>query len=272
LDTTQNNQKQNNNVDEWLEKFGAIASKYSYTKKILGDAFGYPIDLFYSKRHKEAKKSILLTTLFHGDESACMAALYEVFSAGLFDNYKDLAISFIPIVNPTGFELNQRMNKIGENPNRGFDYGVEAPSVEGDILLHNSDLLFQLTKDGFLSLHEDSDVGEGIFVYTYEKDLRAPLGHAFLDANINIMTPLNGKIITDFEKGYKEDLIADGLVLNEYGDGTYEEMLFTDNICTIAAVTETPSRLDVSFEKRVELNKNYIKAFLDFVINENFTR
>ena len=272
LDTTQNNQKQNNNVNEWMEKFGAAASKYSYSTKILGEAFGYPIVLFFKEGQKESKKSVLLTTLFHGDESACMVALYEVLNAGLFGKYEDLAISFIPIVNPTGFELNQRMNRIGENPNRGFDYGVEAPSVEGDILLHNSELLNELTKDGFLSMHEDSDVGEGIFVYTYEKDLRAPLGHAFLDANINIMSPLNGKIITDFEKGYKEDLIADGLVLNEYGDGTYEEMLFMNNVCSIAAVTETPSRHDVPFEKRVELNKNYIKAFLDFVANEDLSR
>jgi hypothetical protein len=204
-------------------------------------------------------------SLFHGDEIAGLVALYEKLNAGLLKEYKDLSISIIPITNPTGFELNQRMNKLGQNPNRGF-IGTDAnPSVEGRVLLQNSEILFELVKNGFLSLHEDSDVKEGYYVYTYENDLNAPLGRALLEINKNIMSPLNGNIITEFEKGFREDLITDGLVLNEFGDGTYEELLIKERVCSIAAVTETPSHKTVPFEKRVELNKNYIKAFLDFV-------
>lgn len=265
MDTKQKSQ-------EWLEKFSDIALKSSHTTKILGDAFGHPITLFYPANYKKSKKTILVTSLFHGDETACMVALYELLNAGLLNEYKELAISFIPIVNPTGFELNQRMNKLDQNPNRGFGNGILKPSVEGEILLRNSDLLFELARDGFLSLHEDYDVKDGIFVYTYEKDLGAPLGHAFLNANKSIMSPLTGKIIIDFEKGYGVDLVSDGLILNEFGDGTYEELLFDKKICSIAAVTESPSHDDVPFQKRVELNKNYIKAFLDFVANEDISR
>lgn len=67
------------------------------------------------------------------------------------------------------------------------------------------------------------------------------------------------------EKAFKEDLIVDGLVLNEFGDGTYEELLVINKQTSLAAVTETPSHGDVPFGTRVELNKNYIKAFIDFV-------
>jgi len=265
LDTEQGNKKFNNNVAEWLEKFNIFAKNNSYLTKTLGDAFGHPIVLYYPQNYKKARKNVLLMSLFHGDEIAGLVALYEKLHSGLLNEYKDLAISFIPITNPTGFELNQRMNKMGKNPNRGFVGKNAKPSVEGEILLKNSDLLFELVRDGFLSLHEDSDVKEGYYIYSYESDLNAPLGRALLEINKYIMSPLNGNIITEFEKGFREDLITDGLVLNEFGDGTYEEMLIKEKICSTAVVTETPSHKDVPFEKRVELNKNYIKAFLDFV-------
>ena len=265
LDIISIDKKFNNKVQHWLGQFDLVASGRAYTSLKLGDAFGHPIQLFYSQNKNKARKKISLTSLFHGDEIASMVALYELLNEGLLNQNDDLAISFIPIVNPTGFELNQRMNKLDENPNRGFDIGETKASVEGDILLKNSDLLFDLAKDGFLSLHEDCDVKDGIYVYTYEDDLNAPLGKSFLEINKDIMLPLNGNIIMNAEKAYKEDLIVDGLVLNEFGDGTYEELLVINKQTAIAAVTETPSHSDVPFETRVKLNKNYIKAFIDFV-------
>ena len=93
------------------------------------------------------KYKVLFAHLFHGNEN-CIDVILNYMIHG----YKDISISFIPMVNSEG----TRNNKDGKNINCSFnhpDCKHTNTTTESEIILSNIELIKECSRDGYASLH-----------------------------------------------------------------------------------------------------------------------
>lgn len=209
---------------------------------------------------------LLVVSGFHGEEKAGPLAVMrwlETFDPNLF---KYVDITFIPVINPEGFDKGQRYNAEKQKTNCGFCHpeNGDHPSKEGVILLKNYQLLKNCAKDGFLSLHEDL-AETRFYVYGFErlkepgkftKGLRNELGKFF-------EKPLDGEDVSNDAtrtKAEEEVEAKDGIVWC-LCDGSFEDSLFHDGV-NRAAVTETPGK-EAKLETRIQANAAVIDKFIE---------
>ncbi|RPI80874.1 MAG: N-acetyl-L-ornithine deacetylase ArgE [Nitrosopumilales archaeon] len=136
----------------------------------LGLIKNYPL-LLFTPIKKTTLPNILIAGGFHGDEPAGpLGILY--FLLNIYPViFETCNISFLPLVNPTGYQNNLRNNFQDDDVNRGFCHRevLNQPlSIEGKILTEYEELILKISQNGFLSLHEDIDSREYYF-YTFEK-------------------------------------------------------------------------------------------------------
>lgn len=112
---------------------------------------GYGIKLYRNNTVKKFR--VLLACLFHGDEN-CLDVIFHYMRFG----YKDISLSFIPIVNQYGYINNIRENEKGENINNSFIH--TKTTDESQAILDNIDLIKECSADGFASLHMDKNSTE----------------------------------------------------------------------------------------------------------------
>jgi len=235
-----------------------VAAKRQFSVNELGVVGNDPIFLLRRDILSD-RPNLLITAGFHGEEPAgCWGILLflETVSQELLQNVN---LSFIPLVNPTGFKKGYRYNDWGENPNSGFCHtlsGKPETSKEGSILLENLDLVKQLAKDGFVSLHEDSDQ-ERFYIYTFENsDSPGVFSKSLLHAGTDFFEPCSDGIVEGAS-------LNNGIIFKDC-DGSFEDFLFHKGI-PITACSETPGKADI--KKRIEANSNIVKAFCKFLIN-----
>ena len=222
---------------------------------------------------------MLIIAGFHGEEHAGPWAVLKWLKTCDSSIFRKVDLSFIPIVNPIGFKKNVRYSIPGEKNNQGFCHpeGANACKVgekrsrEGEILYNHIDMLLPLTKDGFLSLHEDKQ-SSGYYVYTFEKrqtaftkGLKNTLGKYFskpLDGlTTNGLTPDQREIYV----GETDTEVKNGWVNHgKLHDGSIEDFLFHANVPRIA-VTETPQNWGkYRLQRRVTANIAVIDKYIDF--------
>lgn len=192
---------------------------------------------------------------FHGDEKAGVLSILKFFEESVSQFLTQCNLSFIPIVNPTGYLKNQRANFKGENPNSGFCHtfsGKPEPSVEGLFLINRLEKIKRVSKDGFLSLHEDLEENT-FYLYTFEKKK----SFGVFSKNLRAEGQKFFRLHPDGEiEGNK---IKDSVIFRQC-DGSFEDLLFHEGI-PYTACTETPGKKEL--EKRIEANKNIIMAFIN---------
>jgi predicted deacylase len=224
----------------------------------LGKIGSYPLLLLTPKQMVDGP-NLMIAAGFHGEEPAGCWGILQYLGTLADDNLPRANISFLPLVNPTGFREGRRVNDWGENPNRGFchtDSGVPEPTREGQILLDNLSRFRILAKDGFVSLHEDSDQ-KRFYIYTFEKGPRAgDFSEALRRAEAKLFEPCpDGEV--------EGSIVQNGIVYCEC-DGSFEDLLFHEGVPRTAC-TETPALLDIN--QRIAGNVNIIRAFVDFAVS-----
>lgn len=242
-----------------------------YKMESLGQVGARDIFMLSPVTPDESKPSLLTAGGFHGNEPAGPWGILEFLETADEETLKKVNHSFIPLVNPSGFERAQRYNIHGENPNRGFveeyitseeeedaDWSNRGPSAEGKILLAHGDRLVKLAKHGFTSQHEDDGLNEG-FIFINETGAQpSKTATAYLDT-IKKYFPL----IPD---GGKNELagapIKDGMWVNGM-DSSFETWMLQKGV-PVTVTSETPSLEPV--RPRVDCNRDFVQAFADVMV------
>ena len=250
-------------TDEVLSRLKSIKG---YARRTLGTIAGKPI-LLLTPQDKKPGPNLLIASGFHGNEQAGPFGILHF----LENHIININLSFLPLVNPVGFDKNSRDGQAGHNPNRGFD-GDRQVSSEGAILLQHDKLLKSLARDGFISLHEDPDK-KTFHIFTYER-LNKPSAFSesmrtccveYHDTSTGMLNTTVGALDSEEEGQLKHhqkvsDVVEEpGLVFNDL-DGSYESYMFRSGV-RFAACTETGGRID--FNLRVRANSEIIKRFVE---------
>jgi len=254
----------------FTKEFNSVLSNNDFILKTLGHINNLPLYFLETANYNTENPSILIAAGFHGNEPAGVwASLWFAKNYHRMKLRQHINISFLPLVNPTGFSNNKRKNSFGNDPNRGFchseypELSKEELSEEGHILLKNSDRILKCAKNGFLSLHEDPDETK-FYVYTFEKTQEPDrLSKVLLDVENKFFKPYPDGEIAGVNGEPSGDIAHDGLILNEH-DGSYEDYMFHRGV-PMTSCTETPGKLDMSL--RVKANVELIRAFAYLTID-----
>jgi predicted deacylase len=245
-------------INDLYDRLYSITKERGFKKKILGYVDGWSILIFYRKIDK-TKPSILFSSCFHGNEVAGCLGIINFLENAPEDLLNSINVSFMPIVNPTGLELNKRKNKWDENPNRGYCHlssNKTKISKEGLILESNIALITALAKDCFVSLHEDPDF-EYYYLYTYEKETEPSDWSLKLKNTLeSIFSPIPKKLAN-----YLFVNMASSIVF-KCCDGSFEDLLFHLGI-PLTATTETPGQLPL--KKRIQANSAIIASVIKYI-------
>jgi len=237
----------NYNINEYFDRLRKAVKKSSNIDvTILGYARDFPV-LFIHPKILNEKARVLIGAGLHGDEASGPWSILN-----FLENYPyptSVNVSFLPLINPTGFNLSRRADFWGEYPNRGFSKGdkSELPTHEDDILEKNITILSRFGKDCSLTLHEDDD--EHFYIFTYgETD---PLDKKILEMGKEKFGLVASKRLR--LGGFKSK--EDGIRYNDK-DGSFEHGMFLKKVKK-SITTENPGRRP--FKERVEFYIEVIK-------------
>jgi hypothetical protein len=264
-------------IRSFTKQLFKVAAEKRLWLRILGEVEEEQIWLVRSREnwdHPDPKMLILAG--FHGEEKAGPYAILKWLSDCDLSIFRRVDLSFIPIVNPLGFKKGVRYSVQGERNNQGFCHSEganackpgEKRSREGEILYSNIDSLLPLTKDGYLSLHEDALLKE-YYVYTFDKRRRNPLTKGLLSIlGKHFPKPLNGLTTNGLTPEQMETYVGETgtMVVNGWvnhrklHDGSLEDFLYHANVPRIA-VSETPGLY--TLKRRVNAGSDVIGKFIE---------
>jgi len=181
------------NIVDFDSAIYSIVSKKKLIMRVLGFVDNYPVYLI-THNLPNSLRNVLIMAGFHGDEQGgCLGILRYLES--MTNVEENINISFIPRVNPTGLVRNARYNRFGEDPNRGFYTHKQkfSTSIEGKLLKENLSEILKLSKDGFLTLHEDVDEISNFYLYSFDRK------HKISDIAIKIIQA-GRNTISNYEK------------------------------------------------------------------------
>lgn len=242
-------------VENFYTDLFEFSDALGFKKQLLGKVKDHPIYLL-TRHGNMGSPNILIASGFHGEEKAGPYGIIKYLRTADPKKLDEINISFLPIANPAGFDASTRMNAQGKNVNDGYchvDVNGQTTTPEGEILLVNFSKLLKLAKNGFFTLHEDSDKKE-FYSYTFGKEVNSVLKE--------ILKLIDGKHFKIYPNGKLKDtdlVVNGGVILNNH-DGSFEDLLFHRGV-KISVVTETPGALP--FEDRVTANSDIINLLVD---------
>lgn len=257
-------------MSNYTNRLLAVTAKKRLWITALGTVEKWPIWLVRTSMVYDKKKPhILIAGGFHGEEKAGPMAILRWLETKVIPTKID--ISFLPVVNPVGFHLGQRYNNQKEKSNCGFCHPEigDAPSTEGQILIHNEHILKRLARDGFLDLHEDS-TETSYYLYSYEHgETPSDFAKSIRDVEGRFFEKYGGKVVTDGSSvmlnGQTEPArVSEGIVFN-LCDGSYEDFRMHAGV-KHSICTETPGKMRIS--KRVNANMAIIDKFIELTMKE----
>jgi len=246
-----------NGLNEFVLKLTGLTQHCGLAMHILGYTESQPIWLL-TPIYPNNGPHILVAAGFHGDEPAGPWGILHFLESSTPTISARANLSFLPIVNPTGFQAARHVNDRGEDPNRGFchvPFNGFVPSREGTILLEQLHELRPLATDGFVSLHEDIEQ-ERFYLYTFE-DSNGPGPFS------EVLRTAGTEYFMTMPDGIVEGSPNRGGVIFRQCDGSFEDCLFHAGVPRTAC-TETPGLQNI--HERIKTNANIINAFLTFTI------
>ncbi|KAF0814852.1 hypothetical protein IGB42_00907 [Andreprevotia sp. IGB-42] len=237
-------------------RLAPLLARRGLQRTVLGDVGDAPVWLL-QPGVTAAGPRLLIAAGFHGEEPAGPWGLLRFLEQADDSLFARARLSFLPLVNVSGFAAGCRFNRWGENPNRGFciTEDGETPSREGHILLEHAPLLAQLGSDGVLSCHEDVLVQYG-YVYSFEHAAApGPFSHALRDCNARFFT-----LMPDGEVDGCP--VRHGVVFN-HRDSSFESWMMQAGVAR-AACTETPGQQ--AMETRVAANAAMMATFVEYAL------
>lgn len=205
--------------------------------------------------HEKGQPNILIMGGVHGEETAGPWGILNVMMK-LKLMKVNVNISIIPIMNPYGFSKGIRFNGQLKSINSGYfrtKSGKPELTEEGKIINKNFLRIVEMSKDGFLSCHEDVEE-DHFFIYEIIHDAKP-------DFFCTEIQKIGVKYFGKQPDGPTYDgNVKDGVVLN-LKDGTIDDYLFTVGGIHRAITTETPGQDDIN--KRVFVYEQLITKFIE---------
>lgn len=236
----------NYNVNEYLSRLKEVIHKQNIHFTILGVVREYPI-IFLHPEKLDDKPRVLIAGGFHGDEISGPWAILNFLESNKYPT--EVNASFLPLVNPTGFNLSRRSDFWGISPNRAYvpSYDHSPPSKEDDILRKNLSLLSRYGKDALVTLHEDDQ--EFFYIFTYGNPSKLDLQLLSMGKEKFGLVPYENLKVGGFES------TEDGIRKNDK-DGSFEHGMLSKG-SKISITAENPARRQ--YKDRVELYIEMIK-------------
>ncbi|WP_435929993.1 M14 family metallopeptidase [Dryocola sp. BD613] len=250
---------QSNDIAFFEKAFREQSRRWGLYEIVLGHVDEGNISLYQSANQESGAPRVLIAAGFHGEETAGCWGMLDFLRQGSPELFDNIAVSFLPLVNMSGLTAGCRLNKLGQNPNRGYTAGAEvAPSVEGAMLLEYGQLLKKAGSHGVLCCHEDI-LRHQAYLYTLERTVRPGRFSTALRDEIERFFPV---METERVDGCE---CENGIIFNHL-DSSFECWLFSSG-AEVAACTETPGLQP--FAERVEANRFLMGAFIASVLERN---
>lgn len=238
--------------------FSAVSRKGLWLRPLGELERGKYIWLVSKKNHNKDRPNLLIVGGFHGEEPAGPWAILRWIEVCDLKVLNEVNISFLPVVNPTGFDIGQRKNKWGEKTNQGFCHPEknEPLSREGKILLENSETLCEFARDGFLSVHEDVTTSK-FYIYDHSVNV-GDFGRLIRDEEDKYFDRLeDGTNVA--EENEPQAFVKDGLIVG-LQDGSFDDFLHHKGIPHVIVV-ETPGRFPL--QRRIKAGVSLISKFVE---------
>lgn len=240
-----------NDWEAWSHRLYAIAARRGLELQRLGRVDGDPLLWIAPGPGSDGRPRRLIASGFHGEEPAGPWGVLAFLETVSDDLLRACALTLLPLVNVSGFRAGRRLNERGENPNRGYLPGAEAPSQEGLLLLEHEGRLSEAARDGLLSCHEDVLLQHG---YLYANE-RAERPGAWAE---RLLVTNAGYFPVHPDGEVDGCTVRDGIVFN-HADTSFESWLFECGASHTACV-ETPGQAD--FMRRVAAQAAMMRTFL----------
>lgn len=246
----------------FVSKIIQFCGKHKFAIESLGTTDGYALSLI-SQKKKNPGPDLLIAGGFHGEESGGpwgIIRFMEVVSPNILTQCN---LSFLPCVTVTGFIKQKRQNYLGDTANGGFIHQErehETRSVEGEILEKHIKRLSKLGKDGFLTMHEDSEEN-AFYVYTYERTGKPGMfSKGLRDTGGKFFGIMEDKKMESPGGGECKDGVIFG-----HCDGTFEDYMYHLGTPFVAC-TETSQKY--GWDKRIDANCALLTYFVEFFIKK----
>ncbi len=174
-------------IDELLHTIRDAAKKHAWSIEDLP----YSDDgllLALTRTPAVIRRSVYLSAGIHGDEPAGPASVLSLLTEN--DWPDDVGIWLCPCLNPTGFPLNTRENKDGDDLNRDYRHARTA-----EIKAHTEWLRRQPCFDLGIHLHEDWEA-KGFYLYSLNPHGLPDHAGAVIDA-VSKVCPIDPSAIID---------------------------------------------------------------------------
>jgi len=192
------------------------------------------------------KKTICFLSGCHGEEYAGPLAILEFLEKEDINKIK-IKLVFVPIVNPSGFNIHNRYNYLGQQLNSRPKGKKLAQEVK---LICN--YLQKYSFDFFHAIHEDSDK-KAFYAYIFENKKEK----IYRD----ILSIAKRYFKIDRSKTLEGDKMQNGLIINIH-DNSFEDVFFKKG-AKYSCCTETPGRMPV--KKRIKLNAEIMHKIISFM-------
>jgi hypothetical protein len=253
-----------NDIESFYDKLLNVCKEKDFSVKMLGKiGKKYPYPIYFLDRDIRSGPKILVSSGFHGNEPAGPWGIVSFLMELDLKFISNIDVSFLPLVNPTGFVANVRDNEDGHDVNRGYmvpenrDDFYKPLTKEGKILKDHVDLLSGSAKDGLLCLHEAPIMDDTFFVYGYEKSSKSgEFTKLFRDIELKYFKPFPDGLT---RRGL---MSKDGIILHNY-DGGFQDWLFREGGIERAVVTETPAN-NQPFSYRLQVNVKLIETLINY--------
>jgi hypothetical protein len=214
------------------------------------------------------KPNLLIVGGFHGEEPAGPLAILKWLETVNSGYLKKANLTFLPVVNPIGFNRGTRYARKGQKTNGGFCFNVEGCpkykskdklAVEGELLMENIDIILEAAKDGVISLHEDVDTDK-FYIYDFGTAVRpGSFSKAIRDEESKFFEMIDNGVKVN-EEGDPDSYAINGIVHNHH-DGSFEDFLSHKGV-KHSLTTETPG-LNIGIDKRVDAGVALINKFIN---------
>lgn len=201
-----------------------------------------------------AAKRMCIVAGVQAYEIAGPLSMLEIFSSPHEIFNSQISYRIYPCINPTSFDLRQRMDDDGVDLNELTMQSIRGRKY-GEVKIFYNDIK-DWPMDIFISLHEDVDLKE-FYAYVFE------------DKTEEIYRIIINRWRNDFGGILKGgeiygDKVIDGLIINDH-DNSFEDYLFTNKMTKLAICTETPGLLPL--DNRIKMNIDNIRILSDYLGN-----
>jgi len=249
--------KNNYSSIKLINEIITLCKDHKFSIRIVGSETikdtGYKYPIYKIVINPKNKINFCLIAGVHGDEIAGPMTILAMLKEPTKYFSKNIRYEIYPLLNPTGYDLQQRNNNDNHDLNCINKITLKSDNYTEIQALTNS--IKNRKYDALISLHEDL-TQDKFYAYVFEEEVH-PLYR-------KIISNTSKKVeILKLNKIYGANSDGNGLVIN-YHDYSIEDRLYHQKQAKISLSTETPGKLPLN--KRILINLSNLKTINKYLL------